>query len=73
MSEINQVARDLIGSITQHIELPAFVSLSSSEANFLFGSNNCYNTTEVLNYVYVDKKDGKFKVICSKTDQELYF
>lgn len=73
MSEVNQVIRDLIDSITQNIELPAFVSLSSNEAKFLFGDNECYNNTETLNYVYVDNKYGKFKVICSKTEQELYF
>lgn len=73
MSEVNQIVRDLIGSIIQHIDLPAFVTLTSSEAKFLFGNNECYNNTETLNYVYVDNKYGKFKVICSKTDKELDF
>jgi hypothetical protein len=74
MSDFNEIGRELIGTITQHIELPAFVTLTSSEARFLFGNHECYNdNTEKLNYVYVDNNKGKFKVVCSKTDQELDF
>lgn len=73
MSEFNEIIRELISSITQNIDLPAFVTLTSREAKFLFGNNECYDNIETLNYVYVDNKDGKFKIVCTKTDQELDF
>lgn len=69
MSQFDKVAQDLIQSITQHIELPAFVTLTSSEAKFLFGKNSFYDDN--MNYFYIDNKNGKFIVVCSQTDQQL--
>lgn len=70
MSEFDKVAQDLIQCITQHIDLPAFVTLTSGEAKFLFGNNSCYDKNDT-NYFYVDNKNGKFTIICSQTDQQL--
>ena len=70
MNQFDKVAQDLIQSITQHIELPAFVTLTSSEAKFLFGNNSCYDDNNT-NYFYIDNKNGKFIVVCSQTDQQL--
>lgn len=71
MSQFEEVAKDLIQDITQHIDLPAFVTLTSSEAQFLFGNNSCCYDDNNMNYFYIDNKKGKFIIICSQTDQQL--
>lgn len=71
MSDYDKTVLELVSIITKDIDLPAFIILTEQEAKFIFGNKKCYESNDVENYIYFDKNENGYKVICPKTDQEL--